>query len=82
VFGRCIRRPSEPPDAARNVPIRRDSSLAAPTSRRYAGGKRLARFRDPAAGTYERVDEPDIAAAIEPRALPDMNLELGAVFTD
>ena len=45
-------------------------------------GKRLTRYRDPTAGAYSRVDEPDLGSPVEIGGMPGMAVDLDAVFAD
>jgi Uma2 family endonuclease len=42
----------------------------------------LARYREPAQGSFRRLDQPDLGTPIELHALPDVRIDLGALFGD
>jgi Uma2 family endonuclease len=44
--------------------------------------KRLARYRNPASGVYEQVDEPDLGAPIDVPAGPNLRVDLAPLFDD
>lgn len=41
---------------------------------------RLTRYREPLQGSYSRVDQPNLSAPLEVAALPDVRMDLGALF--